>query len=111
MLTEEVNQTLIDVCLPSELRYACWYWIEHIERGGHLAAVEKQIAAFLHKHLLEWFKALSLLRLVAKGVKLLTLLGSMPVSFYTGHHFVNPRLISLTSVAHGVFLTKICPRR
>jgi hypothetical protein len=80
MLTEEVKQTLIDACLPSELRYACRYWIEHVERGGHLAAVGKHVAAFLHKHLLHWFEALSLLRLVAEGVKLLTLLGSMPVS-------------------------------
>lgn len=60
-LTSAVTRDRLDRCLPAELRYACRYWIPHIERGKLQARDDHPIHAFLRKHLLHWLEALSLL--------------------------------------------------
>ncbi|KAI4940634.1 hypothetical protein J4E91_011295 [Alternaria rosae] len=51
-------------CLP-QMAYACEYWVEHLQAGGHscsdLLADGGKVHCFFQKHLLHWLEAMSLL--------------------------------------------------
>jgi hypothetical protein len=52
-------------CLP-QIAYACEYWVEHLQAGGHaccdLFADSGKVHSFFQKHLLHWLEAMSLLQ-------------------------------------------------
>ncbi|KAH7309671.1 hypothetical protein B0I35DRAFT_85191 [Stachybotrys elegans] len=55
----EIEQHVIDKHIPADLRYACVYWVYHLQRSkGSLGG---EVPLFLYKHLLHWLEALVLL--------------------------------------------------
>lgn len=66
---DEVDKATIAGCIPSELNYACFYWMHHLQRSQqrttHASATLSdggEVHKFLQEHLLHWLEALSLMR-------------------------------------------------
>lgn len=57
----EIDQRTIDAALPSEVQYACLYWVAHWKKS--MCSVEDGglIDHFLNSHLLHWLEALGLI--------------------------------------------------
>ncbi|KAK1254185.1 hypothetical protein MKX08_008180 [Trichoderma sp. CBMAI-0020] len=64
----EIDQRTIDAALPSEVQYACLYWVTHWK--GSMCSVEDGglINRFLNSHLLHWFEALSLIGRISECI-------------------------------------------
>jgi len=79
-IATDVQQTVTQ-CLPTELQYACLYWIQHAQKSGIRLEDDGQVHAFLQKHLLHWLEVLSLMQKTSEAVLALISLDSMdPVS-------------------------------
>jgi hypothetical protein len=61
-------------CLP-QMAYACEYWVEHVQAGGHacrdVVADEGKVHRFFQKHLLHWLEAMSLLQKMPEAISAL----------------------------------------
>jgi len=71
--------------LPAELRYACRYWVDHLQRGNvelyDGEPLHDQVDAFMNGHLLHWLEALSLLGGMHDCILMVRVINSMlPVS-------------------------------
>ncbi|KAI9831153.1 MAG: hypothetical protein M1819_005241 [Sarea resinae] len=59
--------------LPPELRYACQYWVQHVELSSNdmsenaMLLDEGPVHQFLRKHLLHWLEALSFMRVTLEA--------------------------------------------
>lgn len=63
---DEIGKQAIDTCIPMDLRYACLYWVHHLQRSGR--PMDISIYTFLYAHFLHWLEALSLLGRLPDGV-------------------------------------------
>ena len=82
----EVSLETINQCLPSELQYACRYWVHHLVQSKDLEAAMHNAFVFLQEHFLHWVEAMSLLGLMSEVVGLINLLQSViPVSHEQSH--------------------------
>ncbi|USP76690.1 uncharacterized protein yc1106_03964 [Curvularia clavata] len=54
--------------LPSELQYACHYWIEHFVRGGAKLHDGDEVHGFLQEHFLHWLEALCWMGKLSQGI-------------------------------------------
>ncbi|KAI1174792.1 vegetative incompatibility protein HET-E-1 [Nemania sp. FL0916] len=61
VLLSQVDRATINGRLPPEVRYACLYWVHHLELGELCIQDEGQVHAFLQTHFLHWIEALCLL--------------------------------------------------
>lgn len=67
--------------LPSEVQYACRYWVHHFEKSGGTIQDDDAADRFLRCHLLHWLEGLSLLGVVHESVGMIgTLLGMLQAS-------------------------------
>jgi hypothetical protein len=55
-----------------QMAYACEYWVEHVQAGGHacsdMLADGGKVHSFFQKHLLHWLEAMSLLEKVSEAI-------------------------------------------
>jgi hypothetical protein len=65
-LTNDVEGSRVEQCLPPAVQYACLYWVQHLQRSG--AQLYDQVHQFLQEHLLHWLEALSLMRKTSEGI-------------------------------------------
>lgn len=80
-LRSAVDQQTINTRLPSEVQYACQYWVHHLKESKHIAEDNDFVHTFLISHLLYWLEALSLLGRLSDGVLFIkTLLHTAQVS-------------------------------
>ena len=61
-----------DVSLPEDVSYACVFWIEHVCIIKDAFAIADRLEAFLFKHLLHWFEAMSILKRSRDSIGLLS---------------------------------------
>ncbi len=73
----EVDEKRMNEYLPRELRYACRYWVEHLQRSRVDLAGDGHVHAFFRKHLLHWFEALGMMQAASEGVRMMTILQSL----------------------------------
>ena len=70
----EIDDRMIGRCLSSEIRYACRYWIDHLDQAhptDHEQAGlcdDGSVHGFLKEHFLHWLEALSLMQAMSEGV-------------------------------------------
>jgi hypothetical protein len=77
-LIEEVDAREVEKCVPEALRYACVYWVKHLEMGGLVMLHDDgPVHSFLERFLLQWLEVLSLLRRTSDGVLMLAALESL----------------------------------
>ncbi|CAI0650516.1 unnamed protein product, partial [Colletotrichum noveboracense] len=62
---DKIDKQLIDTHIPADLRYACLYWVYHLQQGGD--PLGDEIFVFLNLHLLHWLEVLALLDRVSDG--------------------------------------------
>ncbi|KAI9782331.1 MAG: hypothetical protein M1839_005204 [Geoglossum umbratile] len=76
-LQSEIDSQFIDVCLPAEVRYACRYWVYHLEQSKSGICDNGQVHVFLREHLLHWLEAMSLLGNASECITIVTILQSI----------------------------------
>ncbi|KAL6811920.1 vegetative incompatibility protein HET-E-1 [Trichoderma camerunense] len=67
-LRSEIEQEKIDAHFPSEMQYACLYWVHHLKESGRTIRDHDQVHHFLIDHLLHWIEALSLLGRISESI-------------------------------------------
>lgn len=56
-----IDQHRIETFIPSEVQYACLYWVYHLRNGVAPARHCDQVMSFLERHFLHWIESLSLI--------------------------------------------------
>jgi hypothetical protein len=54
--------------LPPDVRYACQYWVHHLEQGRKRIHDQDIVHVFLQRHLLHWLEALSLIGKISESI-------------------------------------------
>ncbi|KAI8169944.1 putative WD repeat-containing protein [Colletotrichum sp. SAR 10_70] len=62
---DEINQDLINTHIPADLRYACLYWVYHLQQSEW--SLGDDICEFLYEHFLHWLEILALLGKMSDG--------------------------------------------
>ncbi|KAL9093973.1 MAG: hypothetical protein Q9165_003643 [Trypethelium subeluteriae] len=73
-LATSVEASRLEQCLPSELQYACLYWVQHLQKSDRQLRDNDNIHQFLNAHLLHWLEALSCMRKLSEGIRSIILL-------------------------------------
>ncbi|OCK79260.1 hypothetical protein K432DRAFT_252439, partial [Lepidopterella palustris CBS 459.81] len=76
-LRSEIDQQTVANCMPPELRYACRYWVYHLEQGISRVHDKDPVHRFLQKYLLYWLEAMSLTGEVYEGVHMINSLQAL----------------------------------
>ncbi|XP_014560916.1 hypothetical protein COCVIDRAFT_22904 [Bipolaris victoriae FI3] len=61
VLKSEIDKGTIASCLPSDLQYACYYWVHHLVQSKQTIADGDTMHVFLRNHFLHWIEAMSLM--------------------------------------------------
>jgi hypothetical protein len=54
--------------LPPEVRYACLYWVQHLQKSDAQLCDNDQVYQFLQAHLLHWLEALGWIGKTSEGI-------------------------------------------
>jgi NACHT domain len=76
-LRSEIDGQIIDACLLAEVRYACRYWVYHLEKSNSGICDNGQVHVFLREHLLHWLEAMSLLGNTSESITMIATLQSI----------------------------------
>jgi NACHT domain len=68
MLVTNVESSQVECFLLPEVRYACLYWVQHLQKSGDKLQYNDQFHQFLQAHLLHWLEALSWMRKISEGI-------------------------------------------
>jgi len=68
VLLTDIQSSWVEQCLPSEMQYACLYWVDHLQKSGAQLHDNDQVHQFLQEHLLHWLEALAWTRKVSEGI-------------------------------------------
>lgn len=72
LLATEVESSRVEQYLPSEVQYACLYWVEHLQKGSTQLQDNDQVHQFLRLHLLQWLEALGWMQRIPDGIYAIT---------------------------------------
>ena len=73
----DIDSQTKENCLPAAIRYACRYWVYHLEQGeGHIRDGD-QVHIFLQEHLLHWLEAIGLMGNASEGITMIRTLQSL----------------------------------
>ena len=70
----QVDRQLIDKCLPPEVKYACLYWVYHLELAENSIQDSDLVYIFLQTHFLHWLEALCLLGKIQDSISMIDVL-------------------------------------
>ncbi|KAI9779021.1 MAG: hypothetical protein M1816_003781 [Peltula sp. TS41687] len=73
----EIDHQTVDDCLPSELRYACRYWVHHLEHSKGRIRDGDSVYAFLLSYFLHWLEAMSLIGEAPEIIHMIDILQSL----------------------------------
>jgi hypothetical protein len=88
VLRTEIDEATVASSLPSELQYACRYWVIHLKQSQQDIVDGDMTHLFLEKHLLYWLEAMSLIRESSRCVHLLDSLQALADVRYLQNTFV-----------------------
>ena len=97
ILRSEVNDQRIGNALSPEVRYACRYWVYHLEQSGGRICDGDLVDAFLQKYFLYWLEARSLMGKVSKSIHMINRLQK----FTEGKYFVSFILVHILTCYLG----------
>ncbi|KAF3230089.1 hypothetical protein TWF191_000330 [Orbilia oligospora] len=75
-LRSDIDKGVLESCLPSELRYACCYWVHHLQQSQNKINDSSQVYTFLREHIFYWLEAVSLSGEMTKIVLIVDALSS-----------------------------------
>jgi hypothetical protein len=67
-LVADVESTRIEQCLPPEVKYACLYWVQHLQKSDAQLYDNDQVHQFLQAYLLHWLEALGWMGKTSDGI-------------------------------------------
>jgi hypothetical protein len=74
----------VESCIPPELSYSCFFWIEHLSKSEHDDELYSKVQEFMDNSFLYWLEVLSLCKQMTRvsGLKLLNgwIMVSVPIS-------------------------------
>jgi hypothetical protein len=73
----EIDEQILQQCLPLDLRYACRYWVHHLEHSERRIHDQDVVHVFLLQHFLHWLEALSLIGKMSESIALIGTLHSL----------------------------------
>ncbi len=76
----KVARELVAAGVPPSLRYACLYWVQHLQKSHDTQALEELVSSFMQQHFLLWLEVLALIGRLSDGVEMLVLLKNIFVS-------------------------------
>ncbi|KAH8585978.1 putative F-box and wd40 domain protein [Bisporella sp. PMI_857] len=76
LLVANIERSQIEQCIPLELRYACLYWIQHLQRSNTQFRDNGNVHQFLQEHFLHWLEVLGWMGKTSEGVRAILLLES-----------------------------------
>jgi hypothetical protein len=80
-LVADVESSRIEQRLPPEVRYACLYWIQHLQKSDVQPCDDDKVHQFLEVHLLHWLEALGWMGKTLEGIlAIFSLETQIPVS-------------------------------
>ncbi len=85
----EVSDARIGRRFPTHLRYACLYWVRHVEQSKNALLLKEQVSTFLQTHLLHWLESLAWLGKLDDGPEMVALLEAVYVSSFIFKSTVN----------------------
>ncbi|KAH9203299.1 vegetative incompatibility protein HET-E-1 [Leptodontidium sp. 2 PMI_412] len=65
----QVDCSRLQEYLPSEVQYACLYWVQHLQRSGSWIYDNEEAHRFLQAHLLHWLEALGWMGKISEGIQ------------------------------------------
>jgi hypothetical protein len=71
ILKSEVASSRVDQFLPPEVKYACLYWIQHLQKSSTQLKDYGQVHRFLQAHLIHWFEALGWMGKTSEGIQVI----------------------------------------
>ncbi|KIX03045.1 uncharacterized protein Z518_06595 [Rhinocladiella mackenziei CBS 650.93] len=87
-LIEDVDRSEVAGKLPTELQYACRYWVQHLQHGEQPLDDNGGVYAFLQQHLLHWLESLGLIGNLSDSVKMVIALQSMVALIHDARRFI-----------------------
>ena len=75
-----MESSRIEQYLSLDLQYACYYWVQHLQRSEARLVDDCQVHKFLQKHFLHWLEVLSLIGKTSDSIHMVSDLESMVVS-------------------------------
>lgn len=89
MARVDVGSAVISSHLPAAVRYACLYWVYHLEQsrpaeGKACITDDHQACVFLKRHFLHWLEALSLLGKISESIGMIRCLENLISVGYSG---------------------------
>ncbi|KAH8776242.1 hypothetical protein F5883DRAFT_544196 [Diaporthe sp. PMI_573] len=75
-LRTNVDPLKVNLCLPPEVQYACFYWTDHTHKARSAFDLTNDVYTFLSQHFLHWLEVLSLLGKAYEAASLLQSLQS-----------------------------------
>jgi hypothetical protein len=76
-LRAEIDCRTIDDCLPANVRYACRYWVYHLEQSKCRICDQGRVYVFLQRHFLHWLEALSLMGKISESIAMIITLQTL----------------------------------
>jgi hypothetical protein len=70
MLRADIDQQTINAHLPTDIQYACQYWVYHLKEHRSTISDDDQVYNFLKCHFLYWLEALSLIGRMSESVSM-----------------------------------------
>ena len=90
ILVADVEGSQMEQCLPPEVRYACLYWIQHLQKSEAQLCDNDEVHIFLQAHLLHWLEALGWMQNISEGVLAIASLESIAlVSIITAYYDID----------------------
>ncbi|BDD57631.1 hypothetical protein MAP00_002978 [Monascus purpureus] len=77
ILRADVEERHVQQSIHPALRYACLYWVQHLQRSGEMIYDKDQVDDFMRQHLLAWLEALSWMGRAAESIQAATCLQSI----------------------------------
>ncbi|MCJ1464442.1 hypothetical protein MMC07_003055 [Pseudocyphellaria aurata] len=68
----EIDKPTIDRCLQPEVRYACCYWVHHLEQSKEHICDDGLVYLFLQKYFLYWLEAMSLINKASDSINMIS---------------------------------------
>ena len=88
----EVNDQIIGNALSLEVRYACRYWVYHLEQSKSPVRDGDEVDVFLQKYFLYWLEAMSLIGEAAESIRMINSLQSLTQVSYFRSFLLGPIL-------------------
>lgn len=91
-LRNEIDSRTIGDSLPPEVRYACRYWVHHLEQSKGRICDGDPVYIFLQKYFLYWLEAMSLIGKASESIHIIDSLQSLTDVRFSSYSILVPTL-------------------